>query len=63
MGNTLPIQCYDLNGNHIKTFYKYADALKFCNHKSLKAIKDCADGKRNHAYGYRWKLSWDKTNI
>lgn len=63
MGNTLPIQCYDLDGNHIKTFYKYADALKFCNHKGLKAIKDCADGRRDHAYGYRWKLTWDKSNI
>ena len=31
MGNTLPIQCYDLKGNHLKTFYRYADAIKFCN--------------------------------
>lgn len=63
MGNTLPIQCYDLGGNYIRTFYKYADAVKFCNCKSMTSIKACAVGKQQQAYGYRWKLTWDTSNI
>lgn len=63
MGDTLPIQCYDLDGNHLKTFYKYADAIKFCNCKSMTSIKVCAIGKQKQAYGYRWKLTWDTSNI
>lgn len=63
MGDTLPIQCYDLEGNHIRTFYKYADAVKFCNRKSMTSIKACATGKQKQAYGYRWKLTWDTSNI
>lgn len=63
MKNTLPIQCYDLNGKHLKTFYKYADALNFCNGKNITSIKKCAQGKQNKAYGYKWKLTWNTNNI
>nr|DAH58124.1 MAG TPA: intron associated endonuclease [Bacteriophage sp.] len=63
MGNTLPIQCYNLDGKHVRTFYKYSDAVKFCNCKSMTSIKACTIGKQKQAYGYRWKLTWDTTDI
>lgn len=59
MGNTLPIQCYDLEGSHIKTFYRYKDAMEFCNTKSSTSIRACCRGKQKSAYGYVWKLSWN----
>ena len=63
MGNTLPIQCYSLNGKHEKTFYRFKDAMEYCNCSSMTSIKMCLIGKQHKAYNHLWKYSWDSSDL
>ena len=58
------IDCFDKNGNFVRTFNSVSDAGKWFfeigNCKTLNAgvrahIGDCANGKNHTAYGYKWK--------
>ena len=58
------IDCFDKNGNFVRTFNSVSDAGKWIfeigNCKTLNAgvrahIGDCANGKNHTAYGYKWK--------
>jgi group I intron endonuclease len=52
----LPIEQYTLNDEYIRDFSSIKEALIYLG-KNLKAghISSCCKGKRNVAYGYKWK--------
>lgn len=51
-----PVMQFDLDGNYIKTFESASEASRQLGDKCrVGAIAACANGKYNHAYGYRWK--------
>lgn len=58
-----PIQCYSLDGKHEKTFYKIADAVKYCNCTSRTSIRCCLNGTQYKAYNHLWRYSWDSSDL
>lgn len=51
-----PISKYDLDNNFIKSFDSLNDAaLDLGSLEYKKNISSCANGKRNNAYGFKWK--------
>lgn len=53
--NKKPVIQLDLSGNYIREFDSIIEAARSIN-KSHSHISQCVVGKRNMAYGYRWKL-------
>lgn len=52
-----PIDQFDLSGNYIETFPSWAE-LRRCGY-SPQNIWMQMQGKRNHAYGYKWRYAED----
>lgn len=48
---------YTLDGVYIKTFPSQADAKRELGLKNSSHISQCASGKRETAYGYKWKYA------
>lgn len=58
-----PVKMLDLNNNYLKTFESLKSAGRYIQEiKKLKGntsphIRDCANGKRKTAYGYKWEFN------
>lgn len=61
-----PVECYDLDGNYVKTFESMSLALKELNKNNscgAQQIGKCIRKERKSAYGFQWKLENDPTEI
>jgi len=61
-----PVECYDLNGNYVKTFDSMSLALKELgknNSCGTQQIGKCIRKERVSAYGLQWKLKSDSSKI
>lgn len=61
-----PVECYDLDGNYVKTFDSMSLALKELgknNSCGAQQIGKCIRKERISAYGYQWKLKNDFDKI
>lgn len=50
-----PVDCYDINGNFIKSYWCVVDAARECN-ANVNSIANCCNGDMSNAGGYKW--SW-----
>lgn len=61
-----PVECYDLDGNYVKTFESMSLALKELgknNSCGAQQIGKCIRKERISAYGFQWKLKNDTDKI
>lgn len=61
-----PVECYDLDGNYVKTFDSMSLALKELgknNSSGAQQIGKCIRKERISAYGFQWKLKNDNSEI
>ena len=56
--NRVIIKC-DLNGNELQRYNTNKELLEDMNINDNKTILKCINGKKEHAYGYTWKLEGD----
>lgn len=57
IGKTHSVIQYDLNNNKLMTYNSLKDAAEALGKTSTSHISSCCSGKRNTAYGYKWRYA------
>lgn len=58
---SVPVNQYSLDGKFIRTYSSKKEAARFFGYENGRFwIKDCIQGKREEAFGFKWRNTYDK---